>query len=188
MYENEKWKSTFDILSMNISDDSKVQGISKNTKILTSLDGLNDYLKYLYRSPLNKESKERSAVSITNIAENPSFLNYQLSVDPIDISRLSDYHQTIKFIFNKGELICTPYTKLITSDGDVVFAKDVKSYTALLGFDVVKGKINIVSKYVKSVKEHSFVDRVFDVSNQTGNIALALTDRSGIFISVEKID
>jgi hypothetical protein len=184
----DKFKNTIDMLDVKIIDDNQhIQGLDKHTQILTSTKGDSSELRKIYRSTLIHESpKYENAISISNIDEHCSFLNLKTSLEPTRVIRSKDYVQTIKLVFDDGELICTPWTNLCLSDKGIVMAKDVKSYSSILGYNISDGKLYLVSKYVKDVHEYGFVELPMEVSSTNGNIAVALNSTSGIFVSTNK--
>lgn len=186
--QHDKFENTIDMLSVKIvDDDPHIQGLDKHTRILTSTEGDSSELRKIYRSPLSHDPpKYVNAISISNIDEHCSFLNLKISLEQTRVIRSKEYVQTIKLIFDDGELICTPWTNLCLSDKGFVMAKDVKSYSSILGYNISNGKLHLVSKYVKDVHEHGFLERPMEVSSTYRNIAISLNEVSGIFVSTNK--
>lgn len=186
--QHDKFENTINMLSVKIiDDDPHIQGLDKHTQILTSLKGDSSELRKIYRSPLSHNPpKYENAISISNIDEHCSFLNLKISLEQTRVMRSKEYVQTIKLIFDDGELICTPWTNLCLSDKGFVMAKDVKSYSSILGYNISDRKLHLVSKYVKEVHEHGFLERPMEVSSTYGNVAVALNATSGIFVSTNK--
>lgn len=184
----DKFENTIDMLNIRISDDDPhIQGLDKHTRILTSPKGDSLELRKIYRSALSPNPpKYENAISISNIDEHCSFLNLKISLEPTTVMRFKEYVQTIKLIFDDGELICTPWANLCLSDNGFVMAKDINSYSSILGYSISDGKLHLVSKYVKDVHEYGFLERPMEISSTYGNIAVSLNPTSGIFVSTNK--
>ena len=181
-----KFENTIDMLKI-IDDDPHIQGLDKHTRILTLPKDGSPELRKIYRSPLSHDSpKYEKAISISNIDEYCSFLNLKISLAPTRVMRPKEYVQTIEIVFDKGELICTPWTKLCLSDRGFIMAKDVKSYSSILGYSIFDGKLYLVSKYVKDVRQYEFLEHPMEVSSTYGNVAIALSPTSGIFVLTSK--
>ena len=183
-----KFENTIDMLSVKIiDDDPHIQGLDKHTRILTLPKDGSPELQKIYRSPLSHDSpKYEKAISISNIDEYCSFLNLKISLAPTGVMRSKEYVQTIKIVFDNGELICTPWTNLCLSDRGFMMAKDIKSYSSILGYSIFDGNLYLVSKYVKDVYEYGFLERPMEVSSTYGNVAVALSPTSGIFVLTSK--
>lgn len=184
----DKFENTIDMKDVKIiDDDPHIQGLDKHTQFLTSLKGDSLELRKIYRSTLSHNPpKYEDAISISNIDEPCSFLNLKISLELTKVMRSKEYVQTIKLVFDDGELICTPWTNLCLSDKGFIMAKDVKSYSSILGYNISNGKLRLVSKYVKDVHEHGFLERPMEVCSTYGNIAVALNPTSGIFVATSK--
>lgn len=189
MIEKNKFYNSIDLSKVRITETSKLPGISKYSKILTSINGDSENVKKLYKSPhfhTEKDNEPNYGISISNIDERVSFLNLKPSLEEFTIIRNKDFLQTIKLIFDDGEFICSPYTLLNLSECEQIYAKDVKSFSSILGYDIRDGKLYIVSKYVKAIEEHSFLDYSYQIQSTYGNVGIALNDKAGIFIATSK--
>ena len=189
MIEKDKFYNSIDLSKVRITETSKLPGISKYSKILTSINGDSENIKKLYKSPhshTKDDNEPNYGISISNIDERVSFLNLKPSLEEFTIIRNKDFLQTIKLIFDDGEFICSPYTLLNLSECEQIYAKDVKSFSSILGYDIRDGKLHIVSKYVKAIEEHSFLDHSYQIQSTYGNVGIALNDKAGIFIATSK--
>ena len=189
MIEKDKFYNSIDLSKVRITETSKLPGISKHSKILTSINGDSEKVKKLYKSPhfhTEEYNEPNLGISISNIDEGVSFLNLKPSLEEFTIIRNKDFLQTIKLIFDDGEFICSPYTLLNLSECEQIYAKDVKSFSSILGYDIYDGKLRIVSKYVKAIEEHSFLDYSYQIKSTYGNVGIALNDKAGIFIATSK--
>lgn len=189
MIEKNKFYNSIDLSKVRITETSKLLGISKYSKILTSINGDSENVKKLYKSPhfhTEEDNKPNYGISISNIDERVSFLNLKPSLEEFTIIRNKDFLQTIKLIFDDGQFICSPYTLLNLSECEQIYAKDVKSFSSILGYDIRDGKLYIVSKYVKAIEEHSFLDYSYQIQSTYGNVGIALNDKAGIFIATSK--
>lgn len=189
MREKDKFYNSIDLSKVRITETIKLPGISKHSKILTSINGDSEKALKLYKSPhfhTEENNEPNYGISISNIDESVSFLKFKPSLEEFTIIRNKDFLQTIKLIFDDGEFICSPYTLLNLSEGEQIYAKDVKSFSSILGYDIHDGKLRIVSKYVKAIEEHSFLDYSYQIKSTYGNVAIALNDKAGIFVVTSK--
>ena len=189
MREKDKFYNSIDLSKVRITETIKLPGISKHSKILTSINGDSEKALKLYKSPhfhTEENNEPNYGISISNIDESVSFLKLKPSLEEFTIIRNKDFLQTIKLIFDDGEFICSPYTLLNLSEGEQIYAKDVKSFSSILGYDIHDGKLRIVSKYVKAIEEHSFLDYSYQIKSTYGNVAIALNDKAGIFVVTSK--
>ena len=189
MREKDKFYKSIDMSKVRITETSKLPGISKHSKILTSINGDSEKASKMYKSPYfhtEEDNEPNYGISISNINESISFLKLKPSLEEFTIIRNKDFLQTIKLIFDDGEFICSPYTLLNLSECEQIYAKDVKSFSSILGYDIYNGKLRIVSKYVKAIEEHSFLDYSYQIKSTYGNVGIALNDKAGIFIATSK--
>ncbi len=189
MREKDKFYNSIDLSKVRITETSKLPGISKYSKILTSIDGDSEKALKLYKSPhfhTEVNNEPNYGISISNIDESVCFLKLKPSLEEFTIIRNKDFLQTIKLIFDDGEFICSPYTLLNLSEGEQIYAKDVKSFSSILGYDIHDGKLRIASKYVKAIEEHSFLAYSYQIKSTYGNVAIALNDKAGIFVVPSK--
>lgn len=188
MHQYDKFQDNLNMSKLRISkEDPHIEGIDKSMRVLISTDEDTMELRKMFHSRYNQNPKEHKSISIVNIDERCSFLNFHMSLEPMKVDKPKEFVQTLKVIFEDGgELICTPWTRLRVSDGGIVTVENLKSFTAILGYSITGGKIHLISKYVKEVQEHSFVQRPYLCQSKCGNIAIALTPKSGIFVATDK--
>lgn len=189
MREKDKFYNSIDLSKVRITETSELPGISTHSKILISINGDSEKASKLYKSPhfhTEEDNEPNLGISISNIDERVSFLKFKPSLEKFTIIRNKDFLQTIKLIFDDGEFICSPYTLLNLSEGEQIYAKDVKSFSSILGYDINNGKLYIVSKYVKAIEEHSFLDYSYQIRSTYGNVGIVLNDKAGIFIATSK--
>lgn len=193
MYHQDKWSDIIDHSNVKISDTSPhIQGIDSWSGILMSARGDYGFAKDLYVTPLQKnydETKNQQIISITNLNDDSPFLDLNVSTANGVIVNGNEC-QTIELIFDDGYLTCTPWTCLHLSDGGCVLAKDVTSYHSILGYRIIKDisnnrKLNIISRYVRGVREHSFLQKVYNIKSTETNVALPVSDFSGIFMKTD---
>lgn len=188
MHQYDKFQDKLNMSKLRIStEDPHIEGIDKSMRALISTDEDTMELRKMFHSRYNQNPKEHAAISIVNIDEHCSFLDFHMSLEPMKVDMSKEFVQTIKVIFeDDGELICTPWMRLCVSDGGTITVENLKSFTAILGYSIIERKIHLVSKYVKDVQEHSFLQRPYICQSKCGNIAIALTPKSGIFVATDK--
>lgn len=188
MHQYDKFQDTLNMSKLRIStEDPHIEGIDKSMRTLISMDEDTMELRKMFHSRYNQNPKEHKSISIVNIDEHCPFLDFRMSLEPMKVDMSTEFVQTIKVIFeDDGELICTPWTRLYVSDGGTITVEKLKSFTAILGYFIIEGKIHLVSKYVKDVQEHAFLQRPYIYQSKCGNIAIALTPKSGIFVATDK--